>query len=156
MCNQSNISIFLSYFEIGFPWSFAMSFWDTTPPFFSFASEQQDHQINNFLRRGEERSLTFPRQVPSHGLNMTGWWWPGVGPGRGQEALQVLRVPGGLPDGRLHLDQVKPGLTELLQGFVGHLQMALKVNSEPDSEEKQARALRQKMTRQWQCRCLYI
>ena len=57
-------------------------------------------------------------------------------------------MPGGLPDGRLHLDQVKPGLTELLQGFVGHLQMALKVNSEPDSEEKQARALRQKITRQ--------
>ena len=41
VCNQSNIIIFLSYFDRGFPWSFAMSFWDTTLTFFSLASRKQ-------------------------------------------------------------------------------------------------------------------
>ena len=64
-------------------------------------------------------------------------------PGGGQQGLQVLGVTR-LPDRRLHLHQVKPGLTELLQSFVSHLQITVRVKTELDGQEKQARALRQK------------
>ena len=55
-----------SYFEIGFPWSFAMSFWETTPTFFSFASEKKISKLNF-----SQDPLTFASQVSSYRLNLT-------------------------------------------------------------------------------------
>ena len=148
--SQSNIIIFLSYFDNGFPWSFAISFGETIPTLFIFASRINKVK-STFLLCKYFLIVTFGCEVPGDSFYGTcGRWSAATGGGISisrtwhQEAVQVLRVSC-LPDHSLHFHEVKPGLTQLLQCFVRCLEQN-KVNLEFWSKSPKANLKLEKIT----------